>query len=306
MEVRCLTILPYCNNCPPIGSKSDSSDEDEDTVNESPNTDRISAVGKKKKKQKNKEMIQIVRKEQNISRSTESSNVLYVGHLPREFQEPELLEFLKQFGQVKNVRLARSKKTGGTKCYAFCQMKDPEVAAIVADTLSGYIMFGTKRLVCHVVPSDKVHPKLFFQFAPKKKTVQKATKPVSRIKEITERLVERERKKRKALADMGIEYDFPGYEAEANEKNEGDDDEGIDRKEKKEKEKKISNKKGKKKRRKMSDASISSANSEKDPVTADESKADINTPEKKKSTMMTTEKQALTENSKKRRKKSRK
>ena len=61
-------------------------------MNESPNTDRISAVGKKKKKQKNKEMIQIVRKEQNISRSTESSNVLYVGHLPREFQEPELLE----------------------------------------------------------------------------------------------------------------------------------------------------------------------------------------------------------------------
>jgi nucleolar protein 15 len=146
--------------------------------------------------------------------------VIYIGHLPALFGEQELSIFLKQFGKVLNVRVSRSKKTGGSRGYAFCQFQDPDVANIVAETLSGYLLFDAKqhvrkRLVCHVVPNDKVHPKLFYGRYMKKIITKPAkTSTSSRsLPVITARLVKRERKKRKALEAAGIEYDFPGYEA---------------------------------------------------------------------------------------------
>jgi len=92
-------------------------------------------------------------------------------------------------------------------------METAEIADIVADTLSGYILFGKRRLVCQVVPQDKVHDKLFFKFVYKPPEPPKQKKSLTKIKQVTERLVERERRKRKVMEEMGIEYDFPGFEA---------------------------------------------------------------------------------------------
>jgi len=152
------------------------------------------------------------------------SKVLYIGHLPVEFEESELWTFLKQFGRVKHVRVSRSQKqTGRSRGFAFVEMHSPSVANIVAETLSGYIMFGQKRLVCHVVPPSKVHRKLFFPITKKDRKQQRKardekrkrreqSKPLDKLKVVTDRLVERERKKREKLKLLGIEYDFPGYE----------------------------------------------------------------------------------------------
>ena len=49
----------------------------------------------------------------------DSSRVVYVGHLPKGFEEDELKQFFAQFGNVKKVKLARSKKTGRAKGYSF-------------------------------------------------------------------------------------------------------------------------------------------------------------------------------------------
>jgi nucleolar protein 15 len=65
------------------------------------------------------------------------SPVIYLGHLPRSFEEAELLGFLGQFGPVEGVHLARSKRTGGAKGYAFVKFGEEETARIVADTMSG-------------------------------------------------------------------------------------------------------------------------------------------------------------------------
>lgn len=146
------------------------------------------------------------------------SNVIYLGHLPPQFEEDELNEFLRQFGKVLKVRVSRSKKTGRSRGYGFVQMATPAIAAIVADTMSGYIMFGQQRLVCHVLPNSKVHRKLFFHYKKKEKKNMphlRQHKPLEKMKAITVRLVERERKKREKLLAMGIDYDFPGYEAAA-------------------------------------------------------------------------------------------
>jgi nucleolar protein 15 len=164
----------------------------------------ISSVSSDKKKKK---------------RRKEESAVLYLGHLPRHFEEDEIRSFLSQFGQVLRVKVARSARTGRSRGHAWCELKLPAVARIVAETLSGYIMFGTTRLVCHIVPLEQCHYGLFLpNRRPEEVLKDRAlaaattgTKSLEKMPAITQRLVARETKKREQLAALGIEYDFPGY-----------------------------------------------------------------------------------------------
>ena len=156
-----------------------------------------------------------------------TSNVLYLGHLPKHCEEQELRAFLSQFGQVKNVRVSRSSKPPfRSRGYAFCQMTSSQVASIVADTLSGYLLFGQKRLVCQLLPQNKLDKKLFFptpkdksvnalKWKKQRKLVKQRTskvKSLDKIQAVTNRLLTRERRKRQRLQELGIDYDFPGYQ----------------------------------------------------------------------------------------------
>ena len=69
---------------------------------------------------------QVIEKKQKSSRNPSTNlarrlrkspghTVLYLGHLPRELGETELAHFLKQFGRVVNLRVARSKRTGNPR-----------------------------------------------------------------------------------------------------------------------------------------------------------------------------------------------
>jgi hypothetical protein len=98
-------------------------------------------------------------------------------------------------------------------------LKLPAVARIIAETLSGYIMFGTTRLVCHVVPLEQCHYGLFLPnrrpeeilIEPVLTAAAAGTKSLEKMPAPTQRLVAREKRKNKQLAALGIEYDFPGY-----------------------------------------------------------------------------------------------
>jgi len=84
-----------------------------------------------------------------------SGTVLYLGHIPHGFYEEQMRGFFSQFGDVTRLRLARNKKTGASKHYAFVEFAHAEVASIVAQAMNGYLMF-TKILVCQVVPDEQV------------------------------------------------------------------------------------------------------------------------------------------------------
>ncbi|XP_003218165.1 MKI67 FHA domain-interacting nucleolar phosphoprotein [Anolis carolinensis] len=150
----------------------------------------------------------------------QTPGVIYVGHLPRGLYEPQLREYFSQFGTVTRLRLSRSKKTGGSKGYAFVEFEYDEVAKIVADTMNNYL-FGERILKCHFMPPEKVHPALF------KGSEKKFTRPtypaVKRYNrkrtakesaKMTLRLLKKERQLRKRLAEKGIDYDFPGFAAD--------------------------------------------------------------------------------------------
>ncbi|XP_061923486.1 MKI67 FHA domain-interacting nucleolar phosphoprotein-like [Entelurus aequoreus] len=178
-----------------------------------------------------KKKVQKVKKKK--TKNTNTGNlltpgVIYVGHLPLGLFEPQLREYFEQFGNVLRLRLSRSKKTGGSKGYAFVEFDCDEVAKIVAETMNNYLM-GERLVKCHVIPPEKVHEKLF---AGNQRTFKRPSHPAiarynknhtsEEVAKVTEKLLRKERKLRKRLAGHGIDYDFPGFAAQVPPKKKSD------------------------------------------------------------------------------------
>lgn len=201
-----------------IGTEWDSSD-DEDDAPIVPKMKQTKA--KSVKSSKGKKVKYDGKKSTNDQDGDEDENlVLYIGHLPKDFEEIDLRRFLTQFGKVYNCRVARKIETGQTKGYAFVRFGDDETAKIVCETLHGYFL-DKQRLVCQLRPS---HPGMFFDtdknIDNRKKKIElearKRNKNLAnskKLKEITTQLVSREMKKRDRLKALGIDYDFPGYKS---------------------------------------------------------------------------------------------
>ena len=68
--------------------------------------------------------------------------IVYIGHLPKGFEEEELKKFFVQFGKINKLRVSRSKKTGRSRGYAFLEFQDKEVSEIAVSTMDNYMMFG--------------------------------------------------------------------------------------------------------------------------------------------------------------------
>jgi len=88
------------------------------------------------------------------------SGVMYLGRIPKGFHEKQMSTFFTQFGDVKRIKLFRSKQHHVSKGYAFIEFEAPEVAALVAGAMNGYLMMD-KQLVAHVIPQDKLHKGMF-------------------------------------------------------------------------------------------------------------------------------------------------
>ncbi|OAV97861.1 hypothetical protein PTTG_07308 [Puccinia triticina 1-1 BBBD Race 1] len=153
----------------------------------------------------------------------EQTGVVYLGRIPQGFYENEMRAYFTQFGEVLRLRLSRCKRTGKPKHYAFIEFKHVEVAQIVAETIHNYLLCG-KLLQCQLLDKDQIHPKLWVGTGKKfmkdcklrldrEKRNQVKTLPQQTV--ISNRLIEREELKRKRLADLGIDYDFPGYKPQA-------------------------------------------------------------------------------------------
>lgn len=144
------------------------------------------------------------------------SSVVYLGHLPHGFFEKQMRAFFKQFGKVKQLRLARSTRTGHTQHHAFLEFEFPEVAEIVAKTMNKYFMFD-KYLVSHVVPADKVNPGMFagagkkFKAMPwrliDRKRVNKAAHDPTKASQRKVKASKRAAERKAAITEAGIEYD---------------------------------------------------------------------------------------------------
>jgi nucleolar protein 15 len=162
-----------------------------------------------------------LKKEMKSLQAMRKRGVVYIGHIPHGFYETQMRDYFSQFGTVKRLRLARSTKTGGSKGYAFVEFEDKEVAEIVADTMNNYLMFN-KLLKCCVVPPERLHPRMFQRPKHMMKSLahwremmrnqfNRQTRTLHQHHKRVQRLITREKKTKKTLEDLGIEYDFPEY-----------------------------------------------------------------------------------------------
>ena len=89
-----------------------------------------------------------------------SKGIVYVGHLPKGFEEDGLKKFFEQFGKIQKIRVSRSKKTGRCRGYAFLEFKEKKVAEIAVKTMDKYIIFG-KQIDCHMIEPELAHRDMF-------------------------------------------------------------------------------------------------------------------------------------------------
>jgi nucleolar protein 15 len=208
-----------------LGPEWESSDEEENAalVETKKTTKEKNSDKKKKQKDGTVKLVDNNDGDDNEIEAEKDATVIYIGHIPPEFEERDLRMFLSQFGKVERCRISRNVKTGHPRGYAFCKFTDAETATIVAETLQGYFL-GKRRLVAHLVPNanrsmffntDTVIARRELNKKVHQKQRQRNLTSVTKMKEITARLVSREKKKRSKMAALGIDYDFPGYQADS-------------------------------------------------------------------------------------------
>ncbi|QLG70344.1 hypothetical protein HG535_0A02830 [Zygotorulaspora mrakii] len=88
------------------------------------------------------------------------SGVVYVSRLPKGFHERELSKYFAQFGDLKQVRLARNKKTGNSRHYGFIEFVNKEDAKIAQETMDNYLLMG-HILQVRLLPKGAKIEKLF-------------------------------------------------------------------------------------------------------------------------------------------------
>lgn len=155
-------------------SQSGESDDDEDIEGlssageeESAPTHKIKKLDPRKLKQKESSTAD--------KKGSELSGIIYVSRLPHGFHERELSKYFSQFGDLKEVRLARNKKNGNSRHYGFVEFANKDDAKVAQETMNNYLIMG-HLLQVRVLPKGAKIEKLYkykkraFQETPVKKT----------------------------------------------------------------------------------------------------------------------------------------
>ena len=138
--------------------------------------------------------------EENL-KDNQYSSIIYVGRLPHGFHEKELSKYFSQFGDLKEVRLARNKKTGNSRHYGFVDFVNRDDAKVAQETMNNYLLMG-HILKVNLMPKGAKIEKLY-------KHRPKAFK-VTRIKKTKDELTARSQKKMEQrfakLEEVGIDF----------------------------------------------------------------------------------------------------
>ena len=188
-------------------------------------TKNVAKARKEKKTASERKQRQLSRRFHKLKVTKDSGRaVLYVGHLPKGFNEAELKQFFQQFGQVTKLRVSRSVKTARSRGYAFLEFAERKVAETAAKAMDQYMIFG-RLLDVHVMDADKVHKDTFqhgnrdWKFRPTKQMFRSAKNSEAETKTDASRkarvggLLQKEKEKRDRLKELEIDYAFGGYQA---------------------------------------------------------------------------------------------
>jgi len=167
--------------------------------------------------------------QKSIQKSTTSDpektpGVIYLGRIPHGFYEPQMRAYFSQFGDILHLRLARNRKTGRSRHYAFIEFASRAVAEIVAKTMDKYLLFG-HILQVRTVPPEQVKEGMWKtkgregKRPPPRNRMEGNWLKKGMTREGWEKRIEREAKKREEkrekLKEMGYEFDMPALKSVA-------------------------------------------------------------------------------------------
>lgn len=129
------------------------------------------------------------------------SSIIYVSRLPQGFHEKELSKYFSQFGDLKEVRLARNKKSGNSRHYGFLEFVNKDDAKVAQETMNNYLLMGHLLQVRQMAKGTKIE-KLF-----KYKKRAFIETPVKRTaKELTKSAAAKQEERMAKLAEAGIDF----------------------------------------------------------------------------------------------------
>ena len=149
---------------------------------------------------------------------SDEPGVLYIGHIPHGFYEPEMTSYFTQFGEIDHLRISRSKKTGRSKGFGFIQFHDKNVAEIVAQTMHNYLLAGKLLQVKIMTPDEVAAKKDLWKGANRRfvtvpwtqlaKQRNDAPKTETQWREVEERERKRRQASKEAIKAAGIDYTY--------------------------------------------------------------------------------------------------
>ncbi|XP_025418651.1 uncharacterized RNA-binding protein C1827.05c [Sipha flava] len=161
--------------------------------------------------------------EEKKPKASDERGVVYLGHVPHGFYENEMKLYFSQFGEVTNINIPKSKKTGKARGFAFVEFKYPEVAKVVAETMNNYLMHK-KILVAKYLPPNQVKSNTFWRsdkknipLTAKNRSIQRKAMEIpldfEKQKKIKSSLEKRVLSKQKKFKSKGIEYEIQIYKS---------------------------------------------------------------------------------------------
>ncbi|GEQ66570.1 hypothetical protein JCM33374_g233 [Metschnikowia sp. JCM 33374] len=153
------------------------------------------------------------KKDESSNVSSKKRAIIYVGRLPKSFQEKELKKYFTQFGDIIRLRVSRNKVTGASRHYGFIEFKEIAAAQVAAETMNNYLLVG-HLLKVHVVenPEDNLFSKNMksdfreFDWRAKSYEQQNAPKPLEMWQELQKKYEESKKQKFDDLKKLGFNY----------------------------------------------------------------------------------------------------
>ncbi len=105
---------------------------------------------------------------------------IFVGGLPKDISDADLLDAFKDFGEVSSAKIIADKKTGISRSYGFVEMPDRSAALRAIEALHEAVVDGqtvsVKAGVEKIVPKKAPYPKGKKPFGSYQKPAYNATK----------------------------------------------------------------------------------------------------------------------------------
>jgi len=79
---------------------------------------------------------------------------LFIGNLPYNISEPELLDLFKDFGEVVNANLVKDRYTGQSRGFAFIEMDSRSSGQQAMESLNKQV-YKSRELVCNEAKPQK-------------------------------------------------------------------------------------------------------------------------------------------------------